>query len=190
VGSLDPDQGVQPVGLAPSEPLPQLVGVQAVGMPGLAGQVGHRRQLGVGHRRWLERQKGGRTGHGVTSRGDRTTAQTPLAANAARHPDRIDANPVPLVAAASAGGAKTHLQGGTVAPLECPLCRCSRRGRLITARRKIRARRQQSLDTPSDREEGTDGAMSQRVTSLFDSYRTEVGVLEGGCRGEKFANRG
>ena len=70
VGSLDPDQRVQPVGLTPGEPLPQLVGVQGVGAPGVAGQVGHRRKLGGRHRCWLERQKGGRSGHGVTSRGD------------------------------------------------------------------------------------------------------------------------
>ena len=37
----------------------------------------------------------------------RQTAQTPLAANAARPLDLIDASPVPLVAAASAGGGMT-----------------------------------------------------------------------------------
>jgi hypothetical protein len=42
VGALDPDQGVHPVGLAPGEPLPQLVGVQAVGAAGVAGQERHR----------------------------------------------------------------------------------------------------------------------------------------------------
>jgi len=42
----------------------------------------------------------------------RQTAQTPLAANAARHPDYIDASPVPLVAAASAGGVKTRRRIG------------------------------------------------------------------------------
>jgi hypothetical protein len=42
----------------------------------------------------------------------RQTAQTPLAANAARPLDLIDASPVPLVAAASAGGGKTHLSAG------------------------------------------------------------------------------
>src|SRR5674476_1238181 len=70
VGALDPDQRVQPVALAPGEPLPQLVGVQAVGAPGVAGQVGHRRQLRGRHRCRLERHRGGRIGHGVTSRGD------------------------------------------------------------------------------------------------------------------------
>ena len=64
VGSLDPHQRVEPAPLAPSEPLPQLVGVQGVGAPGVAGQVGHRRELGCRHRCGLERQKGGRTGHG------------------------------------------------------------------------------------------------------------------------------
>jgi hypothetical protein len=38
--------------------------------------------------------------HAATS----TTAQIPPAATATRHPDRIDASRVPLVAAASAGG--------------------------------------------------------------------------------------
>ncbi len=51
VGALDPDQRVQPVGLAPAEPAPQLVGVQGVGPAGVAGQEGHRRQLGGRHRR-------------------------------------------------------------------------------------------------------------------------------------------
>ncbi len=45
---------------------------------------------------------------GITSRGDLTTGQTPPAARAAKHPDRIDATPVPLVASASAGGEMTH----------------------------------------------------------------------------------
>jgi len=36
------------------------------------------------------------------------TAQTPLTATAARHPDRIDARPVTLVVAASAGGGVMH----------------------------------------------------------------------------------
>ncbi|MEJ7742823.1 MAG: hypothetical protein WKF73_09895 [Nocardioidaceae bacterium] len=47
VGSLDPDQRVQAVGLAPGEPAPQLVGVQRVGVPGVAGQGGHRSQVGL-----------------------------------------------------------------------------------------------------------------------------------------------
>jgi hypothetical protein len=42
MGSLDPGQGVQPVGLAPGEPLPELVGVQAVSAAGVAGQERHR----------------------------------------------------------------------------------------------------------------------------------------------------
>jgi hypothetical protein len=42
MSSLDPDQGVHPVGLAPGEPLPQLVGVQAVSAAGVAGQERHR----------------------------------------------------------------------------------------------------------------------------------------------------
>jgi len=85
VGSLDPTEGDQPVGLAPGEPLAQLVGVEGVGAPGVARQVGHRRQLRGGHRCGLEREESGRTGHGVTSRGDLTTGPAPPAANAARH---------------------------------------------------------------------------------------------------------
>ena len=46
VSALDPDQRVQPVALAPGEPAPQLVGVQVVGVPGVAGQERDRRQLG------------------------------------------------------------------------------------------------------------------------------------------------
>ena len=38
MSSLDPDQGVHPVGLTPGEPLPQLVGVQDVSAAGVAGQ--------------------------------------------------------------------------------------------------------------------------------------------------------
>ncbi len=59
---------------------------------GVPGQVGHRRQLRGRQGCRLERQKGGRSGHGVTSRGDRANGPDPLAANAARHPDRIDAS--------------------------------------------------------------------------------------------------
>ena len=94
VGSLDPGQGVQPAGLAPGKPLLQLVGVQGVGTAGVAGQVGHRRQLGVRYRCWLEGQKV--VGSDMESPHAATwqAAQTPLAANAARHPDRIDASPV------------------------------------------------------------------------------------------------
>ena len=76
MGSLDPGQGVEPVVLAPGEPLPQLEGVQGVGAPGVPGQVGHRGQLGRRHRRGLERKKRRGSGHGVTSRGDRLPDQT------------------------------------------------------------------------------------------------------------------
>ena len=52
-----------------------------MGAPGVAGQVGDRRQLCRGHRRGLERQKSGWSGHAVTSRGDRLTqTRSPLAA--------------------------------------------------------------------------------------------------------------
>ncbi len=47
----------------------------------------------------------------ITSRGDLTTGQTPPAARAAKHPDRIDATPVPLVASASSGGGRTRISG-------------------------------------------------------------------------------
>ena len=86
MGSLDPAQGIQDVDLAPREPLPQLVGVQAVGVPGVTGQVGHRRQLRSRHRRGLEREKGGRTGHGVTSRGDQATGPDPARRQRCRAP--------------------------------------------------------------------------------------------------------
>ena len=85
VGALDPNQGVQPAGLTPGEPLSQLIGVQGVDATSVAGEVGHRRQLGGRHRGGLERQEGGRSGHGVTSRGDLTDGPAPPAANAARH---------------------------------------------------------------------------------------------------------
>lgn len=39
VGSLDPIKRVQAVGLAPLEPPPELVGVQAVGVSGVPGQI-------------------------------------------------------------------------------------------------------------------------------------------------------
>lgn len=45
----------------------------------------------------------------ITSRGELATGQTPPAAHAAKHPDRLDASPVPLVASASAGGDVTHV---------------------------------------------------------------------------------
>ena len=66
VRSLDPDQWVQPVGLAPGEPSAQLVGVQ-VWVPAVPGQERDRRQLGRGHGGWLERQQRRRVlrvGHG------------------------------------------------------------------------------------------------------------------------------
>jgi hypothetical protein len=44
----------------------------------------------------------------ITSRGELATGQTPPAAHAAKHPDRLDASPVPLVASASASGGVTH----------------------------------------------------------------------------------
>jgi hypothetical protein len=64
VAALNSDQGVESVGLAPAEPLAQLVGVQGVGTPGVPGEVEHGGQLGGGHRGGLERQQSGRTGHG------------------------------------------------------------------------------------------------------------------------------
>ena len=55
VGTFDPDQRVQVVGLAPAEPTTQLVGVQGVRVPGVPRQVGHRGTLGRRHRLGLER---------------------------------------------------------------------------------------------------------------------------------------
>lgn len=54
MATLDADQRVEPVGLAPVEPPPQLVGVQAVGGFGVPGEVGDGRQLGWAHRVGLE----------------------------------------------------------------------------------------------------------------------------------------
>jgi len=71
-------------GLAAGEPLPQLVGVQGVGAPGVAGQIGHRRQsavvIVVG---WNGKGMVG-SDMAVTSRGDPSDGPDPLAANAAR----------------------------------------------------------------------------------------------------------
>ena len=50
VGALDPDQRVQAVALAPGEPAAQLERVEGVGAAGVAGQVGHGRQLRWRHR--------------------------------------------------------------------------------------------------------------------------------------------
>lgn len=47
VGTLDPDQRVERVALAPGEPLPRLACVENVGAARIAGQVGHRRQCAV-----------------------------------------------------------------------------------------------------------------------------------------------
>ena len=71
VRSLNPEQRVEPVGLTPSEPLAQLERVEAVGVPGVARQEGHRCQRGLGHRRRLERKEDGCSGHEVTSGGER-----------------------------------------------------------------------------------------------------------------------
>jgi len=38
VGALDPDQRIEPVAVAPLEPAVQLVGVELMGVPGVAGQ--------------------------------------------------------------------------------------------------------------------------------------------------------
>jgi len=64
VCSLDSDQRVEVVGLAPGEPAAELVGVQRVGVPGVPGQVGHRGTLGRCHRIGLERKKR-RSGHSM-----------------------------------------------------------------------------------------------------------------------------
>lgn len=72
VGSFDPAQRVQPVGFAPAEPTPQLVGVQMVRGSRVAGQEGDRRELGGCHGGGLERQQSRRlgvlSGHGVLAR--------------------------------------------------------------------------------------------------------------------------
>jgi hypothetical protein len=58
VGPLDPVERVE-TGLAPLEPAPKLVGVLAVRVSGVPGQIRDRRQLGAGHRVGLERQQDG-----------------------------------------------------------------------------------------------------------------------------------
>ena len=81
VRALDPDQRVEPVGLAPAEPAAQLVGVQRVGVPGVAGQVRHRGQLAGVIVVGLERQQSGvtwRPRNGLSSgrtRGPRTSVR-------------------------------------------------------------------------------------------------------------------
>ena len=57
VGTLDPDQRVELVKVAPAEPAPELGGVQGVGMAGVAGQVGDCGQLARVHVVRLERQQ-------------------------------------------------------------------------------------------------------------------------------------
>ena len=49
VGTLDADQRVQPVALAPGEPALELVGVQVVSVAGVPGQVGDRGELRSRH---------------------------------------------------------------------------------------------------------------------------------------------
>lgn len=85
MGSLDPDQRVQAVGLAPREPPRELEAVEVVGAPGVPGEVGDRRQLSGRHPRRLVGQQRGR-GHEVTSRGDLRRAHATPAATAARAP--------------------------------------------------------------------------------------------------------
>ena len=51
--------GTEPHSLAPAEPPPKLVGVQAVSVARVPGQIGDRRQLRRRHRVGLERQQGG-----------------------------------------------------------------------------------------------------------------------------------
>ena len=54
MGALDPFEGVETVVLAPGEPAPQMEGVQLVRVPGVAGEVGDRGELGRGHLGGLE----------------------------------------------------------------------------------------------------------------------------------------
>ena len=57
VRTLDPDERVEGVGLAPGEPAPQLGGVQRVGVPGVASEIRDGSELGGCHRIGLERQE-------------------------------------------------------------------------------------------------------------------------------------
>ena len=54
MGALNPLQGVKFVALAPGEPASYLGGVQLMSVPGVAGEVGDRGQLGRGHLARLE----------------------------------------------------------------------------------------------------------------------------------------
>jgi hypothetical protein len=56
VGALDPNERIEGVAFAPSEPAPQLGGVQRMGVPGVAGEVRNGRELGWRHRIGRERQ--------------------------------------------------------------------------------------------------------------------------------------
>lgn len=57
MSTLDADQRVKSVQVAPAEPAPELGGVQGVGMAGVAGQIGDRGQLTGFHVVSLERQQ-------------------------------------------------------------------------------------------------------------------------------------
>jgi hypothetical protein len=54
VGPSDPVQRIEPVGLAPAEPPPQLGGIQRVGAAGVAGEKRDRCQTGRAQGIWLD----------------------------------------------------------------------------------------------------------------------------------------
>jgi hypothetical protein len=84
VRSLDPDQRVEGVALAPGEPPAKLVGVERVGVTRVPGQVRDSRQLGRRHRVGLEREQGS-VRHGNLI-GDVVTKPHPrIAAHTVRH---------------------------------------------------------------------------------------------------------
>ena len=103
-GRADPHQRVESVAVAPTEPAAQLVGVQAVGVPRVAGQKRNRRELGGTHRIGLEREHRGR-GHDP-SPGEDVSASPRLATRTVRHP-----RATPLLSCDSQPRATSHSLG-------------------------------------------------------------------------------
>ena len=98
VSALDPDERVEPIGLTPGEPFPQLGCIHDVSAPGVPGQIGDRRQLGGRHRRGLEREHGRRNGHSNhLARRPNRRQTSPRRNDAARHHQRSRLDPAPRV---------------------------------------------------------------------------------------------
>ena len=152
VGSLDPDQGVEAVALAPGEPATQLERVEVVGATGVAGQVGHRGQLGRRHRQRLERQKSGGTGHGGHLKRRDRGGLNPARRRRGEALEQPDATPRggvlmrPLAAVGRALPARiapcapVRIQGGRLPPTDCgpPRGAAVRTGSTCRDRRQLR----------------------------------------------------